>query len=341
MSVEILLIGALVIVVLITSLLVLKSSLEKSNAKSQSLLLEQGLNNITNLENKMNEKLNNITNQMFQGMEKSTERSSSTINKIHERLATLDQAQKNIEGLSTQVQSFKDVLSNKKARGTFGEIQLQDLVSSMLPPSAFVMQALLSNGKRVDCLIKMPSPHGDIAVDSKFPFENYNLYVKAKTDTEKQAYGRAFELDIEKHIKDISAKYLISGETSDTAIMFIPAESIYAEIFSSFNRAVDKAFKAKVLLASPTTLMSTLMTVRAVFKDVKIQQQAKIIQKEIGTLLEDLDRLNSRVSNLDNHFNQAQKDIDQIKTSSSKILSRGDKIQSIEVEDSVDNKKLG
>lgn len=301
--------------------------------------LNQNFNQNLQFQKILGEKFDSINKQVSQGMEKTTEKTSATINKIHERLATLDKAQENILKLSTQVDQFKDILSNKQSRGAFGEVQLNDLVSNILPPSAYELQATLSNTKRADCLIKMPNPPGSIVVDSKFPLENYQTYASAKTEVEKLSYARAFRTDVEKHIKDISEKYIIAGETADSALMFIPSEAIYAEIYANFPQLVEKSFKAHVWIVSPTTLMATLNTVRAVLKDAKMKEQTAIIQKEVGMLVGDLDRLDKRVQNLDSHFNLATKDLDMIKTSSNKISSRAEKIESIEVEENIENDK--
>ena len=228
---------------------------------------------------------------------------------------------------------MQDILSNKQARGAFGEVQLQDIVTAVLPPSAFEFQAVLSNGRRADCLLKLPNPPGSIVIDSKFPLESYQALANAKDDAEKKVAGRAFVTDVMKHVTDISEKYIIPGETAESALMFLPSESVYAELHANYRDAVEKSYKARVWIVSPTTLWATLNTVRAVLKDVQMRKQAHVIQKEVGTLAEDVKRLADRVDSLKKHFNQAEGDIRLIETSAGKITSRTDKIAEIEMSD--------
>jgi len=290
------------------------------------------------------ERLADISRRVGDGLQQNTEKTSEallknsektikTMQDLHERLGKIDIAQQKISMLSEQVVSLQDVLSNKQARGAFGEIQLNDLVTSILPPSAYQFQSVLSNSKRCDCLLTLPNPPGSIVIDAKFPLESYHALRNAKDDAEKTIAARGFKADIIKHINDISEKYIIAGETAESALMFLPSEAVYAELHASFADVVEKSYRAKVWIVSPTTLMATLNTIRAVLKDANMREQAGVIQKEVGILLDDIARLDKRVSNLGSHFEQASKDIREITISTDKITKRAEKIEEIQVND--------
>lgn len=281
----------------------------------------------------IDEKLLQVTQNVGQGLHQNAEKTNETLAALRERLAKIDAAQQKISALSEQVVSLQEVLSNKQARGAFGEIQLNDLVSSILPPNAYSFQALLSNGKKADCLLRLPNPPGAIVIDAKFPLESYYALRHAETDRDKQDAERFFRASVLKHIKDISEKYIVSGETAESALMFLPSEAIYAELHANFIDVVEVSYKAKVWIVSPTTLMATLNTVRAILKDAHMREQAGVIQKEVGILIEDICRLDERVENLGRHFKQAGDDIEAIKVSSGKINKRVQKIESIEMGD--------
>lgn len=279
----------------------------------------------------VDEKLLEVTKNVGQGLQQSTEKTNQTLHDLRERLAKIDVAQQKISTLSEQVVSLQEVLTNKQARGAFGEIQLNDLVSSILPPSAYAFQVVLSNQKRADCVLKLPNPPGTIVIDSKFPLESYQALRKASNEREKLEADRFFKASVLKHIKDISEKYIIPGETAESALMFMPSESVYAELHANFVDVVEASYRAKVWIVSPTTLMATLNTVRAVLKDARMQEQAGVIQKEVGMLIEDIDRIDERIENLSKHFDMASKDIGEIKVSSGKISKRIEKIEDIEL----------
>lgn len=279
----------------------------------------------------VDEKLLEVTKNVGQGLQQSTEKTNQTLHDLRERLAKIDVAQQKISTLSEQVVSLQEVLTNKQARGAFGEIQLNDLVSSILPPSAYAFQVVLSNQKRADCVLKLPNPPGTIVIDSKFPLESYQALRKASNEREKLEAERFFKASVLKHIKDISEKYIIPGETAESALMFMPSESVYAELHANFVDVVEASYRAKVWIVSPTTLMATLNTVRAVLKDARMQEQAGVIQKEVGMLIEDIDRIDERIENLSKHFDMASKDIGEIKVSSGKISKRIEKIEDIEL----------
>ncbi|MBT3305699.1 MAG: DNA recombination protein RmuC [Alphaproteobacteria bacterium] len=284
-------------------------------------------------ESSLNERLEALSKRVGDGMVQHTEKTGEQLKGLHERLAVIDTAQKNITDLSQQMVGLQDILSNKQARGAFGEIQLEGLVSDILPPTAYVFQATLSNGKRADCLLTLPNPPGSIAIDSKFPLESYTKLHDATTETEKIQAGREFSADIRKHVIDIAERYIINGETAESALMFLPSEAVYAELHANFRNVVEESFKRRVWIVSPTTLMATLNTVRAILKDARMREQAGVIQGEVLKLLEDVARLDKRVGSLQTHFGQASKDIEDIRTSSGKVTKRGEKIDALQFED--------
>lgn len=288
----------------------------------------------------MDEKLLAVTKSVGEGLQQSTAKTTETIQDLRDKLVKIDVAQQKISHLSEQVVSLQEVLSNKQARGAFGEIQLNDLITSILPPSVYEFQCVLSNQKRADCVLKLPNPPGMIIIDSKFPLESYHALRNACNDREKIEAERFFRASVIKHIKDIAEKYIISGETAESALMFLPAESIYAELYTNFIDVVELSYRSKVWIVSPTTLMATLNTIRAILKDVTMREQASIIQKEVSTLLEDVSRLDDRVENLAKHFEMASKDIGDIRISSSKISRRIEKIEDLQLGEYTQNPML-
>lgn len=261
------------------------------------------------------------------------QRAAQSASEVRARLAVIDQAQRLISDLGEKVVGFQDILSNKQARGAFGEVQLNDLVSQMLPPGAYRMQATLSNGRRADCLINLPNPPGPIVVDAKFPLESFHLLRQAKTDAERNEAARAFRTAVQAHIKAISERYLIPGETADGALMFLPSEAVYAELHGNFQDVVDKGFRARVWIVSPTTLMATLTTVRAILKDTRVREQASLIRAEVTALLEDLGRLDDRTSKLVRHFEQATEDLRALRISADRATRRGERIEALQLGD--------
>ena len=295
---------------------------------------EQSAKEAAQMNRTLAERLDKVSQRMGESLEKSNKNTTDSLGDLKAKLAVIDEAQKNITELSGQMMGLQDILDNKQARGAFGEIQLNDLVSQILPPSAYDFQAQMSNGKRADCLIKLPNPPGHIVVDAKFPLESYHLLRMAKEDGQKKTAASRFRADIQKHVKDISEKYIINGETAESALMFLPSEAVYAELHANFSDVVEKSYRAKVWIVSPTTLMATLNTVRAVLKDARMREQAGVIQKEVVTLLQDVERLDGRVDKLRTHFQLAEKDIGNISTSARKITSRGERIESLQLEES-------
>jgi DNA recombination protein RmuC len=263
----------------------------------------------------------------------SSEKTTKSLTELQERLATIDKAQTNIEKLSGDVLSLQDILSNKQTRGAFGEIQLQDIVSKALPSDSFTWQATLSNGSRPDCLIHLPNPPGPIVVDAKFPLEAYETLMAAETKPERERALVTFGQAIKTHIKKISDSYLIEGETADGALMFLPSEAVYAELHSRLPHIVREGFTARVWIVSPTTCMATLNTMRAILKDARMREQTGAIRKELALLGGDVDRLVTRVGNLDRHFGQAAKDIEDIKISAEKAGKRAHRLDHFDFEE--------
>jgi DNA recombination protein RmuC len=281
----------------------------------------------------LSERLDSVSKRLGDSLNQSAEKTGQSLSELQARLAVIDKAQNNLTELSTQVVGLQDILANKQARGAFGEIQLYDLVKSALPPSAYEFQVTLPNNKRADCLIKLPNPPGPIVVDAKFPLESFHMMRQAESEAEKTQAARAFSTAMMKHIADISEKYILEGETAESALLFLPSEAVYAELHAGFPAILEKSYKSRVWIVSPTTLMATLNTVRAVLKDSQMRAQAGVIQKEISILLKDIERLDARVGNLSKHFVQAGNDIEQIKVSSRKVSSRAERIEELQLGD--------
>ena len=256
----------------------------------------------------------------------SSEKTTKSLTELQERLATIDKAQTNIEKLSGDVLSLQDILSNKQTRGAFGEIQLQDIVSKALPADSYTWQATLSNNRRADCLIHLPNPPGPMVIDAKFPLEAYEALVAAETKADRDRALTALGQAVRGHIRKISDSYLIEGETADGALMFLPSEAVYAELHGRLPHIVREGFAARVWIVSPTTCMATLNTMRAILKDARMREQTGAIRKELALLGDDVDRLVTRVGNLDRHFGQAAKDIEEIKISADKAGKRANRL---------------
>jgi len=281
----------------------------------------------------MEQRLAQVTENMNENLQGSARRTAQSLGDLQQRLQTIDKAQANITKLSGDVLSLQDILSNKQTRGAFGEIQLHDIVSKALPKDSYSLQATLSNGRRADCLIHLPNPPGPIVVDSKFPLEAYEALRNASTDWELKEAAKFLRISVKKHIKDISEKYILDGETADGALMFLPSEAVYAELHANFPELVRDGFAARVWIVSPTTCMATLNTMRAILKDARMREQAGAIRRELGLLYADMDRLGTRVENLDRHFGQASKDIADIKISADKAGRRARRLDNFDFEE--------
>ena len=286
----------------------------------------------------INERLAEVQNTMGESLQGSATKTARSLGELQQRLETIDKAQENIEKLSGNVLSLQDILSNKQTRGAFGEIQLEDIVSKALPPDSYSFQVTLSNGKRADCLLKLPNPPGSIVIDSKFPLEAYENLRNASNASEVTEAKRMMKTSVRAHIKAISEKYIIEGETADSAMMFLPSEAVYAELHANFPQVVREGFEAKVWIVSPTTCMATLNTMRAILKDARMREQAGAIRTELGLLFKDVERMSDRVMNLDRHFVMASKDIEEIKISAKRSGNRARKLDNFDFEEiSVDS----
>ena len=281
----------------------------------------------------MEQRLAEVQRQMGDSLHGSATRTAHSLGELHQRLATIDKAQENIEKLSGNVLSLQDILSNKQTRGAFGEIQLHDIVQKALPPDSYTMQATLSNGRRADCLIHLPQPPGPIVVDSKFPLEAYEALRRAETQADLDLAARMLRTAVRSHLRAIAEKYILEGETADGALMFLPSEAVYAELHANFPDLVREGFALKVWIVSPTTCMAVLNTMRAVLKDARMREQAGAIRKELAMLYQDVTRLGDRVSNLDRHFGQAAKDLDEIRISADKAGKRARRLDNFDFEE--------
>ena len=281
----------------------------------------------------MEQRLSEVSRAMGESLTGTSTRTARSLGELQQRLETIDRAQANIEKLSGNVLSLQDILSNKQTRGAFGEIQLRDIVQKALPPDAYALQATLSNGKRADCLVHLPNPPGPIVIDAKFPLEAYEALRRAETPAQLREAGQMMRVAVRAHIRAIAEKYILEGETADGALMFLPSEAVYAELHSNFPDVVREGFDAKVWIVSPTTCMATLNTMRAVLKDARMREQAGAIRRELSELYRDVERLGERVGNLDRHFGQAAKDIEEIKISSDKAGKRARRLDNFDFED--------
>ena len=281
----------------------------------------------------MERRLAQVSEAMTENLQGSARRTAHSLGELQQRLQVIDKAQENITKLSGDVLSLQDILSNKQTRGAFGEIQLRDIVGKAMPSDSFTWQATLSNGKRADCLIHLPNPPGPIVIDSKFPLEAYEALVNAQTPDQLARAAQLMRQAVRSHIKAISEKYILDGETADGALMFLPSEAVYAELHARFPELVREGFAARVWIVSPTTCMATLNTMRAILKDARMREQAGAIRRELGLLFGDVERLGAQVENLDRHFSQAAKDISEIKISADKAGRRARRLDNFDFEE--------
>lgn len=285
------------------------------------------------LSESLSTRFDHMTQRVGGSLERTSQVTQATLTQLRERLSVIDHAQQKMADLGQQVLSLKDIFSNKQARGAFGEIQLHDLVTSILPPSAYGFQASLSNGKRPDCLLTLPNPPGAIAIDAKFPLESYRSYVSTAHAGDKISAARQFKVDMVKHIDTIAEKYIIPGETAESALMFMPSERIYADLHTEFTDIVDYAFKTRVYIVSPTTLMATLNTMRSILKNAQLHEGAKLIQREVGLFQKDMGLLQERLEKLETHFGQAQEDLRLLRISGDKVIRRAEAIEAMEMQE--------
>ena len=346
------------------NILQLKEQIELNQKESQTLLHEQfrrGIKdvreeltqslkvhgetfekNMKGLTQSTDDRLKEISGQVEQRLADGFEKTTKTFQDVLKRLALIDDAQKKITELSSNVVSLQEILSDKRSRGAFGEVQLEALVSNVMPTSHYKFQHTFSNGKIVDCALFLPEPTGVIGVDAKFPLENYQKMVDVElSKPERDASHRAFVQDIKKHVKDIASKYIIDGETATGAVMFIPAEAVFAEIHAHHPELVEFAQKSKVWMVSPTTMMALLTTASAVLKDEATRKQVHIIQEHLGKLSVEFGRFKDRWGKLNTHIDRLTKGVKDINTTADKITNRFDKIEQVELKDEDDDDPIG
>ncbi len=282
----------------------------------------------------LSERLDAITGVVHQRLDEGFKKTNETFASVMARLATIDEAQKKIDGLTTNVVSLQELLGDKRSRGAFGEVQLEALVKNALPPDGYAFQVQLASGVRADCVLNLPEPTGRVAVDAKFPLENYHrMFDTDVSDTERKAAQTAFRADVKRHVEAIASKYIIPGETSDGAVMFVPAEAVFAEIHAYHPEVVQFALARRVWIVSPTTLMAVLNTARAVLKDVETRKQIHVIKDALGKLAKDFTRFDERMQKLATHIRQAHEDVQDVHTSSKKISGHFTRIEQVQLED--------
>jgi DNA recombination protein RmuC len=281
----------------------------------------------------LDERLDQVSHRVGRGLNEQAERTHQSLKHLYERLAVIDTAQANLTQLSSEMVSLKDILNNKQARGAYGQGRMEAIVRDGLHGNAFSFQATLSNGSRPDCLIKLPESELRLVLDAKFPLEAFNALKVASGETAIRAAETRLRKDVILHVKDIAQKYLIAGETHETAIMFVPSESIYADLYEKFEDVIQKAHRERVIIASPNILMLLIQTMQAIFTDARMREQAGVIKIEVTRLLEDVGRLKDRVLDLQRHFGQASGDLEKLGHSADKITKRGLRIEQLDVED--------
>ena len=278
-------------------------------------------------------RLDQISGHVTERLDEGFRKTNETFTSVMTRLATIDEAQKKIDSLTTNMVSLQELLGDKRSRGAFGEVQLEALVRNILPPAAYTMQHTLSNGNRVDCALQLPPPTGMVAVDSKFPLENFHrMFDRNGDDASRTLAQKQFKADVKKHVDDIASKYILPPETCDGAVMFVPAEAVFAEIHAYHSDVVDYAMQKQVWIVSPTTLMAVLNTARAVLKDIETREQVHIIKNELSRLGKDFARFDERMKKLADHIRQANQDVEEVHVSSRKISQRFARIDAVELD---------
>jgi DNA recombination protein RmuC len=280
----------------------------------------------------ISERIDGLQHRVGQGLEATTRHQSEHLAKLNERLAVIDAAQKNLTNLTGEIVGLKDILSNKQARGAYGQGRMEAIIRDGLPASAYAFQATLSNRSRPDCLVHLPGDERGLVVDAKFPLEAFSLFREAKGDEARIRAGQRVRSDVLVHVRDIAEKYLIPGETQDIALMFVPAESLYADLAEHFEDVVQKAHRARVVIVSPSLLSLAIQVLQALVRDARIREEGRVIQSEVQKLLEDVSRLGERVAKLDAHFRQVQDDVSQVRISTEKITRRGERIEALDFE---------
>ncbi len=348
--------GALALILLVTIAIVIARSGRKSAemAMAQAIRadeLEERLSEVLRIQNEatgrvhemgqalvgrqaemaraVNERLDSVTHRVGQSMEQTTRNTMDSLRVLHERLGIIDSAHKNLTDLTTQVTTLRDVLANKQARGAFGQARMEAIVQDGMPKGSFAFQHTLSTGKRPDCVIFLPDQR-PLCIDAKFPLEAVTALRDARSDEEKKFATQRLRQDVMKHVNDIADKYLIAGETQDTALMFVPSESVYAEIHDGFDDVIQKAYRARIVLVSPSLLMLAIQVMQQILKDARMRDAADQIRTEVMSMSDDLARLRERVLKLQNHFGQVNEDVRQILISADKIEKRAGRIEELD-----------
>ena len=278
------------------------------------------------------ERLDSLQNRVGDGLKENVKETTENLSKLNERLAVIDAAQKNLTSLTSEVLTLKDVLSNKQTRGAFGQGRMEAVIRDALPPNSYEFQATLPGGKRPDCIIRLPNDLRPLVIDAKFPLESVTAFREAQNDEAKKLAMVRVRSDIGTHLKDIADKYIVRGVTQEIAVMFVPSESIYADLHEFFDDVIQKAQRARIMIVSPSLLMMAVQMLQVIVRDSQMREQAHLVQMEVGKILDDVNRLRDRVTKLDTHFRQAQEDIVHITTSADKVARRGEKITSMELE---------
>ena len=308
--------------------------IQKQISETLTLNMESLGKRVDGLTEKTEQRLHEIGGLVEKRLEAGFKKTTETFTDILKRLALIDEAQKKITELSSNVVGLQEILADKRSRGAFGEVQLNSLISNVMPEGSYAIQHKLSNDKIADCALFLPEPTGTIIIDSKFPLESYQIMTDfSLSEVERKNAEKQFKRDVLKHINDIAEKYIIPGQTSDGAVMFIPAEAVFAEIQSRHPDLVEHAHSVRVWLVSPTTLWATLNTARAVLKDAETRKQVHIIQEHLGYLAKDFSRFQKRMDDLARHIGQAHADVENVNTSARKITTRFEKIEKLELDD--------
>ncbi len=279
------------------------------------------------------DRMDGLRQQVGQGLEQNVRQTSESLGKLQERLAVIDSAQKNLTSLTSEVVTLRDVLSNKQARGAYGQGRMEAIIRDGLPSAFFSFQPQLSNGRRPDCMVTLPGDGRGLVIDAKFPLESFTQLREARGDDARKAAGIRVRNDVGVHVKDIAERYFLPGETQDMALLFVPSESIYADLHEHFDDVIQKAHRARIVIVSPSLLALAIQLMQSLVRDSRMREEAQVIQSEVGKLLADVRRLGERAEKLDQHFRQTQEDVAGIRTSAGKITSRGDRIVALEFDD--------
>ncbi|KQU54490.1 DNA recombinase [Bosea sp. Leaf344] len=279
------------------------------------------------------ERMDGLSHKVGQGLEQNVRQTTESLGRLQERLAVIDSAQKNLTDLTSEVVTLKDVLSNKQARGAYGQGRMEAIIRDGLPAAFFLFQPQLSNGKRPDCLVTLPGDGRGLVIDAKFPLESFTLLREARSEELRKAAMTRVRNDVGVHVKDIAERYFLPGETQDLALLFVPSESIYADLHEHFDDVIQKAHRARIMIVSPSLLALAIQLMQSLVRDARMREEAQVIQSEVGKLLADVRRLSDRAEKLETHFRQAQEDVSGIRTSAGKVMSRGERIGALDFED--------